>query len=200
MLHPILMRLRLLLPLVLAATRLGILAPVLLAADAPGRASEKDATNAAFREHLAKLRKTAPKEFTIVVEAPFIVLGDDSEDMVKYYAAHTVKWAVDRLKQDYFKADPAEIIDIWLFKDEDSYRKHAKLLFGDTPETKFGYYSAPDHALVMNISTGTGTLVHEIVHPFMHANFPACPPWFDEGLASLYEQSTENNGHIWGLV
>ena len=34
----------------------------------------------------------------------------------------------------------------------------------------------------MNISTGGGTLVHEIVHPFIEANFPACPPWLNEGL------------------
>jgi hypothetical protein len=34
----------------------------------------------------------------------------------------------------------------------------------------------------------------------MHANFPECPPWFDEGLASLYEQCQEKDGHITGLT
>ena len=52
----------------------------------------------------------------------------------------------------------------------------------------------------MNIGTGGGTLVHEIVHPYMAANFPECPSWFDEGLASLYEQSAEQDGHIVGLT
>lgn len=51
----------------------------------------------------------------------------------------------------------------------------------------------------MNIGTGGGTLVHEIVHPFMEANFPACPPWFNEGLGSLYEQCGDVNGHIYGF-
>jgi hypothetical protein len=50
----------------------------------------------------------------------------------------------------------------------------------------------------MNIATGGGTLVHEIVHPFMRTNFPACPDWFNEGLGSLYEQSEDKNGHIHG--
>ena len=50
----------------------------------------------------------------------------------------------------------------------------------------------------MNISTGGGTLVHEIVHPFMESNFEACPSWFNEGLASLYEQCSDNRGRIWG--
>ena len=46
----------------------------------------------------------------------------------------------------------------------------------------------------MNIATGGGTLVHEIVHPFVEANFPGCPTWFNEGLGSLYEQSAERKG------
>jgi hypothetical protein len=107
---------------------------------------------------------------------------------------------VDKLKQDYFKRDPEETIDIWLFRDRASYTNHAWLLFKDTPTTPFGYYSAAQRALVMNISTGSGTLVHEIVHPFMRANFSACPAWFNEGLASLYEQSAERQGHIRGLI
>ena len=52
----------------------------------------------------------------------------------------------------------------------------------------------------MNISTGGGTLVHEIVHPFVAADFPQCPSWFNEGLASLYEQAGSRDGHIWGYV
>ena len=52
----------------------------------------------------------------------------------------------------------------------------------------------------MNIATGGGTLVHEIVHPFMEANFPECPPWFNEGLGSLYEQCGDEAGHIHGFT
>ena len=66
--------------------------------------------------------------------------------------------------------------------------------------TQFGFYSDKHNALIMNIATGGGTLVHEIVHPFMSANFPKCPPWFNEGLASLFEQCREKDGHIHGLT
>jgi hypothetical protein len=52
----------------------------------------------------------------------------------------------------------------------------------------------------MNIATGGGTLVHEIVHPFIEADLPGCPSWFNEGLASLYEQSSERGGKIVGLT
>ena len=31
-------------------------------------------------------------------------------------------------------------------------------------------------------------------------NFPECPAWFNEGLASLYEQSSTKNGRIHGKI
>jgi len=154
-----------------------------------------------FARHVEELRKKLPSaEFTIVIQPPFVVVGDESAAVVKAHSEHTVKWAVDKLKQDYFAKDPKEILDIWLFKDSASYERNALALFGEKPTTPYGYYSSRHKALIMNISTGGGTLVHEIVHPFVEANFPDCPPWLNEGLGSLYEQSGEINGHIHGYT
>ncbi|HEU4386815.1 MAG TPA: hypothetical protein VFV34_03395 [Blastocatellia bacterium] len=153
-----------------------------------------------YDQHVADLKKRLPSSgFTIVVERPFVVVGDEPPETVKRRAEHTVKWSVEKLKQNYFANDPAEILDIWLFKDDASYRKHAQQIFGDTPSTPYGYFSSSHKALIMNIGTGGGTLVHEIVHPFMRANFPSCPAWFNEGMGSLYEQSGEVAGQIHGF-
>jgi hypothetical protein len=193
--------------------RFGLLVPVLLLACA-GRAALVDGAVAAdepaadtsfkagdFTRHLDRLKPKIPAEgFTVVVEPPFVVIGDESPGKVRRRANRTVKWAVDLLKQAYFKKDPQYIIDIWLFKDKASYLKHAKEIFGHEPDTPYGYYSAESRALIMNIHTGGGTLVHEIVHPFVAANFPNCPAWFNEGLGSLYEQSNEVDGRIVGLT
>lgn len=154
-----------------------------------------------FARHVEELRKKLPSaEFTIVIQPPFVVVGDESPAVVQAHSEQTVKWAVDKLKQDYFAKDPKEILDIWLFKDSASYERNALALFGEKPTTPYGYYSSRHKALIMNISTGGGTLVHEIVHPFIEANFPDCPPWLNEGLGSLYEQSGEVNGHIHGYT
>lgn len=161
----------------------------------------RDPANTDFERHVAELKKRLPsKEFTIVVQPPFVVIGDGPADEVKQRADDTVKWTVDKLKQDYFSQDPKEILDIWLFKDAESYANNAQRLFNDTPSTPYGYYSPEHKALIMNIGTGGGTLVHEIVHPFMEANFPECPPWLNEGMGSLYEHVGEENGHIYGYV
>lgn len=158
-------------------------------------------TEAEFSRHIIDLKKRLPSaEFSIVTQPPFVVIGDEPKPVVQQHTEETIKWAVDKLKQDFFTNDPAEILDIWLFKDAPSYNKHAILLFGDKPTTPYGYYSPKDKALIMNISTGGGTLVHELVHPFVEANFPSCPSWLNEGLGSLYEQCGEVDGHIHGYV
>lgn len=182
---------------------LGVLAvagAVRLAGDTPVE-SEKRLTSSDFERHVTALkRRLPPGDFTILVQAPFVVIGDESDAMVRRRASDTVKWAVERLKAAYFSRDPEEVLDIWLFKDEASYNKNAEILFGTRPSTPFGYFSPSHKALVMNIATGGGTLVHEIVHPFIHANFPDCPPWFNEGLGSLYEQCGDKDGRITGFT
>ena len=153
-----------------------------------------------YARHVERLRGRVSEEFTFVILPPFVVIGDEPAAMVHRRATGTVGWAVEKLKAAYFDRDPDHILDVWLFKDKASYQRHAKRLFGRVPQTPYGYYSPGDRALVMNISTGGGTLVHEIVHPFVAANFPECPAWLNEGLGSLYEQSAEKNGKIVGLT
>ena len=158
-------------------------------------------TDADFAQHIMMLKSRLPHEgFTIVLQRPFVVIGDDTPQAVQRSSRGTVKWATEKLKAEYFRRDPNQVLDVWLFKDKDSYDTNTIRLFGSQPSTPYGYYSSSDGALVMNIATGGGTLVHEIVHPFIEANFPACPSWFNEGLGSLYEQSSSRDGRIVGMT
>lgn len=168
-------------------------------AAAPATKPTSYPTDEDYAAHVSELRQNLSEDYTIIIQKPFIVIGDESPAVVRERAERTVKWAVDHLKRAYFSRDPDRIINIWLFKDAESYEKNVLERFGEKPGTPFGYYSPSDNALVMNISTGGGTLVHEIVHPFIEANFPECPAWFNEGLGSLYEQSAERDGKIVGL-
>lgn len=180
---------------------MGMMGRKVRAADDGGTSHRGSFTKADFDKHVEQLQKKIPsKAFSVVVTPPFVVIGDESADMVRHRSEGTVKWAVEKLKKAYFKQDPRRILDIWLFKDKASYETNCKRIFGKTPDTPYGYFSEQDGALVMNISTGGGTLVHEIVHPFVAANFPDCPAWFNEGLGSLYEQSGELDGEIHGYT
>jgi hypothetical protein len=159
---------------------------------------ERKAKEAGEEYEPRKLNPRMISDFYVVLQKPFVVVGDDQPAMVRRHARGTIEWAVSRLKQAYFSKNPDHVITIWLFKDKTSYQQNVFDIFRSRPHTPFGYYSPWKKALVMNIDTGGGTLVHEIVHPFIAANFADCPSWLNEGLGSLYEQCRDNNGHIWG--
>jgi hypothetical protein len=146
------------------------------------------------------LRRKLGPGFSVLLLPPFVVAGDEPEETVRRRTDEVVRWAVARLTQDFFAAEPGRMIDVLLFRDARSYRTHAIDLFHEAPTTPYGYYTSNHGALVMNIATGGGTLVHELVHPYVEADFPAAPPWLNEGLGSLFEQSDERDGHIVGLT
>ena len=57
---------------------------------------------------------------------------------------------------------------------------------------------------MLNLGTGTGTLLHELTHALADFDVPDMPDWLNEGLASLHEQcrfrNDEQGPWIEGLV
>jgi hypothetical protein len=100
----------------------------------------------------------------------------------------------------YFRRRPTDAITVLLFRDDATYRRWADRLFGDKDLPHFGYYKPDRRTLVMNIATGTGTLVHELTHALIAYDFPSVPRWFNEGLASLHEQCHVHADRIVGAV
>jgi hypothetical protein len=153
-----------------------------------------------FAQHVLALKEKLPAGFQVVVEPPFVVIGNETMEKVKQRAERTVRRNVELLKMDFFDRAPDRIIDVWLLKDRSSYEKTALRLTGELPDTPYGFYVPRIQAMVMNIAPGPGTLVHEIVHPFVEADFPQAPAWLNEGLGSIYEYPIERNGHLVGHV
>ncbi|MEO6597858.1 MAG: hypothetical protein ABIP94_24195 [Planctomycetota bacterium] len=186
-----------------AALALLFLIPVDFAATqepTPTAPQKRRISKEACQEHLDAMRERIPAGFDAVLEPPFVVLGDGGKRAVEGSAKKTVRWAVDLLRADFFDHDPKKVLEVWLFSGKESYRKHARQLFDEQPTTPYGFYSSRHGALIMNIATGGGTLVHEIVHPFVEANVEDCPAWINEGLGSLFEQCEVRDGKIAGLL
>jgi len=101
--------------------------------------------------------------------------------------------AAAALRRTYFKAEPSEPILILLFESADPYQRLAKKWFNDDEVPHFGFFRH-DNIMLMNVGTGTGTLVHELTHAMLKPDFPRVPSWFNEGLASLYEQCSLGEG------
>ena len=146
-------------------------------------------------------RERVPRGFPLIRAEPFLVTGDIGEAKVRRLVERTIGPCSRALYHDFFEKRPDFVITIFLFGDDTSYRTWSKKLFGREPTTKFGYYLQGEQALVMNIATGSGTLVHEMVHPLMAVDFPRSPAWFNEGMGSLFEQCHVKEGlSLRGLV
>ncbi len=155
-----------------------------------------------YGRHIKALRPTLKKlrgRFHVTVVRPFVVVGDGGRSQLRRYTGF-IRWVTDELKRHYFSRDPSRILTVYLFKDRRSYMVNARRLTGERPDTPYGFYSSRFDALIMNIKTGGGTLSHELVHPFVEANFPDCPAWLNEGLGSLYEAVGRRKGKIWGFT
>lgn len=147
-----------------------------------------------------RVRARVPKHFQLGVEGPFVIASDQSPDGFKASRERTIRWAYEHLQRQFFPGGLNRPLEVYLFDGKASYDQYTRELFQDAPQTPFGYFSPVHHALIMNIATGGGTLVHEMVHPLMAQHFSGVPSWFNEGLASLFEQCGEQDGKMVGLL
>ncbi len=138
--------------------------------------------------------------FAYLVSPPFVIAGDGGAAAIARYRDGTIERSARALHRAYFATRPTEPILILLFESEGPYRRLAAKWFDDHDVPHFGFYRPHDRTMLMNVATGTGTLVHELTHALMAPDFPTVPDWFNEGLASLYEQSSfDADGNIAGL-
>lgn len=143
--------------------------------------------------------RLAGSDFQIVTEGPFVVIGNEPAARVEQRARGTLRWAYRQLQSEYLSTTAREPIVIWICRDADSYERTSREQLKIDPESPFGFFSPTENTILVNIATGSGTLVHELVHSLIAVDFPDCPAWFNEGLASLYEQCEQREGQIWGL-
>jgi hypothetical protein len=153
-----------------------------------------------YETRIKELEKNLPNNF-IIKQCPYFVIGSNlSSEETNKIIENTIGRAVECFYNNYFDTKPNDVTVILLFKDDATYRYWAKELYDDTDLSRFGYYKPSAKVMLMNISTGTGTLVHEITHALVRYDFPDIPSWFNEGLGSLYERCSLNNGVILGYV
>ena len=85
---------------------------------------------------------------------------------------------------------PAERpIEVYLFRDQWSYRRFLNHYFRDVPYRRALYIQRGGNAMVLAYrSRQLGVdLRHECTHAMLHATLPMVPLWLDEGLAEYFE-------------
>lgn len=175
-----------------------VITPVISAR--PGAAAEAETGRTAptsrptVTEKTSNLRARWESRFTeegfnAVVAPPFVIAGNGTPAQLAQYRDGTVLPAVKALSAQFFGTPPDEPVLIFLFESAGPYKRLAKKWFGEEDVPHYGFYRHADRSMLMNVTTGLGTLTHELTHALIASDFPDVPDWFNEGLASLYEQA-----------
>ncbi len=131
---------------------------------------------------------------SVIVREPFVLAGDLSgRDLDTWYRG-TIGPTMAAMRRDYFDVEPHDPVTILMFSSESAYRQQARRLFGETQVSIYGFYQPATRTIVVNLSAGGGTLVHELTHALVDFDFPHVPIWFNEGLASLHEHCLVEDG------
>lgn len=159
-----------------------------------------DSTAIKYEGIINNLKNKLSSDFIVKEHSYFVIASNLSENETEKILNNTIDRAVECFYNDYFSSKPNEATTIFLFKNDKTYRYWAKTLYDDDDLSRYGYYKPSERTMLMNINTGTGTLVHEMTHALARYDFPDIPSWFNEGLGSLYERCSLNNKTILGYV
>ena len=135
-----------------------------------------------------ELRTQLPAHWIVSSLEPFILSGNLSQQELDFSFRETILPTVRALQRQYFHTPITRPITIILCSSDAVFRQCNLSLDQNERNEYSGIYSRRDRRLIVNISTGDGTLAHELTHALAHADFPKLPEWLDEGLASLFEE------------
>ncbi|MBS0260433.1 MAG: hypothetical protein JSS02_00645 [Planctomycetes bacterium] len=124
-----------------------------------------------------------------IVRPPFILLGECPPPELEQLYSETVLPVTRCLWRSYFDRRPNAPVTVIVLRDEPSYAAVAARLDGYESSSYSGYTQRGQRRIVVNLSSGRGTLVHELSHILALFDFPDMPEWFDEGLAALHEDA-----------
>lgn len=89
-----------------------------------------------------------------------------------------------------------EPIHVYLFENNDSFRRFMRANFPSFPDRR-AFFVSTDSRLTVYAHWGDRVaedLRHEVVHGYLHAVVPTIPLWIDEGLAEFYEVPRSEDG------
>lgn len=138
----------------------------------------------------------------VLVHPPFVLGGDLTLSRLTSACRDVVLAVQKSLSTTYFDTPPTTPVTIVLLRDDASFQQHALRLDRARRTQDYGYYHRDHRRIVVNLSSGEGTLAHELTHALGHADFPEMPAWLDEGLATLHEECelSEDGLQLIGLL
>jgi hypothetical protein len=90
--------------------------------------------------------------------------------------------------REIFPIKQSQRLEVYLFNDMKHYWPFAEFLEGPNC-TPYGFYYSRLNVMVVNASTGLGTVTHEMAHHFTKCGFKVYPAgWIKEGVSTYFEK------------
>jgi hypothetical protein len=126
---------------------------------------------------------------TVVIRPPFVIAGDLGEADLERLYDEAVLPVTRGMWRSFFDRRPDAPVTIVVLGSDAGFATAAAELDGHKSSAYAGYTQRGERRIVVNLATGRGTLAHELSHILALFDFPDMPEWFDEGLASLHEDT-----------
>lgn len=135
---------------------------------------------------------------------PFLVLSMETDQTPDSHYRKGIKDFYRFFRSHYFSHAPKRWITVLVAERPYPLVDATRRLYPSVGLPQYapflGYYNPSDNLIMATGGrAGYGTLLHEMVHALMAADFPNAPAWLNEGLASLYERTQWRNSTLHGL-
>jgi hypothetical protein len=137
------------------------------------------------------------QEWTDVREAkPFLCRADFPMQRLESLLAELAGLENDLVTQLGVRP-PAELIELYLFRDEASYRRYVQHYLPDMPYRRALFFKdvGPGKVLAHCGPNFQIDIRHECTHALLHSTLPMVPLWLDEGLAEYFETPPEQRSY-----
>ena len=151
------------------------------------------------------IRKKLPiKRSSMTTENGYLIVSMDDEVEPAEHYRKGIKDFHKVFTSKYFDTRPKRWLTVMLAENPYPLVEATRALYPSVGLPIYapflGYYNPSDN-LIMATSgrAGYGTLLHEMIHALIAADFPNAPAWLNEGLASLYERTQWSNSQLHAL-
>lgn len=152
----------------------------------------------------ALARQLEVSDSDMATHGGFLIVSLSDEETPETHYRKGVKDFHRYFAAQYFTTSPDNWVTVLIAERPTPLVKATRQLYPSVGLLQYapflGYYNPSDN-LIMATSgrAGYGTLLHEMVHALMAADYPDAPAWLNEGLASLYERTQWRDGKLRGL-
>lgn len=142
--------------------------------------------------------KIIPDDFTITRFKYFVIFSDMKDELTYKLIDTDIRNTINAMTNNYVNKLPDKITPMYLFEDYEDYKEFVLKNYDieENDISPYGFFKISKNVIVIRYVSWKGSILHEVTHRFIKADFPDAPSWFDEGFAAMNEKSTFKNGNL----